>query len=302
MVSGRFTLASALSLPSSTFLCSFGLDTCPTPLSSPSCLCSCNASILPLFLIGAPLIPYRHPSLFSISLSRIGGLSSGSIKTSWLTDSHGKWCLGKKGFRGSSWGLPISTMDWSTADPTDFWGTTTHSPGNRPQVLSWPSCLRDAPVMPALPGPFLALGVELGSTSSAHASSFCSLTLCTVLPKCPHVWCPSSTSTDPYALIRTGSGQSLDQPAGRGHHWSLVGGLTEVKAAFPLWDRWEGQARKGPQALANCLSCLSLSMGCPQRKKAKVCPLRPAWGFQQLDMSSLGPTPQATVSPEGPAG
>lgn len=66
----------------------------------------------------------------------------------------------------------------------------------------------------------------------------------------------------------------------------------EVKAAFPLWDRWEGQARKGRQALATCLSCLSLSMGCPQRKRAKVCPLCPAWGFQQLAMSSLDQHPR----------
>lgn len=64
----------------------------------------------------------------------------------------------------------------------------------------------------------------------------------------------------------------------------------------------------GPQALATSLSCLGLSMGCPQRKKAKVCPLCPAWGFQQLDLSfPLDQYPrlskdQATVAPEGPAG
>lgn len=66
---------------------------------------------------------------------------------------------------------------------------------------------------------------------------------------------------------------------------SPMRGLMEVKAAFPLWWGWGGQARMGPQALATCLSCLSLPMGCPWRKRAKVCPLRPAWGSQELGMS-----------------
>lgn len=53
-------------------------------------------------LLGPP--PYRTtlPSIGPSDLWGGGTLSSGSIKTSWLTHSHGQWCLGKD-FRGSSW-------------------------------------------------------------------------------------------------------------------------------------------------------------------------------------------------------
>lgn len=192
------------------FLCPFGLSThppCPTS-SFPACL-----PVIPYpppFPYSGTPIPYRHPPYM---FSRIGGLSFGSIKTSWLTDSPGKWCLGKKGFRGSSWGLPVSTMGQSTADPTGF---RIPQPTPRGPDLPWPAYLRRA----GLPGLLLALVAERGELtlcSGLLLSPPPPLLLCGLSPR--HHSRPDnapSTCTSPYVAVRTGSGQSLGQAAGGG--------------------------------------------------------------------------------------
>lgn len=78
------------------------------------------ASSLPVYLpcLQPPSLHYRSspPPFFigthlcsPLASQGLGGLSSSSIKTSWLTDSPGKWCLGQKGFRSSSQSLPSSS-------------------------------------------------------------------------------------------------------------------------------------------------------------------------------------------------
>lgn len=67
-------------------------------LLCPSALCLLQG---PSFLFRPPLYRIILPSIGLSGIGRAGGLSSGSIKTSWLTHSHGQWCLGKD-FRGSS--------------------------------------------------------------------------------------------------------------------------------------------------------------------------------------------------------
>lgn len=127
---------------------------------------------------------------------------------------------------------------------------------------------------------------------------------------------PYSVNRVPHVAPGLGSFQHQHKrpvpQSGRGVGSLLVEGvspmrrLTGVKAAFPLGGGGGRPARMGPQALATCLSCPSLSMGCPQRKRAKVCPLCPAWGSQELDGSLTLDrdvrlsTDQAAVSPQGP--
>lgn len=218
-----------------------------------------------------PPIPYRHPPLFSINLSRIGGLSSGSIKTSWLTDSHGKWCLGKKGFRVSSWGLPTSAMGWSTAYPNPLLREQT------PKAFI--GCASP-------PWPFLAQDVGLGGLiCPGFLLSPFLITLWTVSPHNPRPGLPQQEHK-PLCPGQGWDGQPLDQPAGREPSCPLWGCLRNsscllcpIGVEVPCCPQ---QARMGPQGLAVCLSCLSLSTGFPQREKAKLCSV---WGFQELAMS-----------------
>lgn len=69
---------------------------------------SSGSALQPVHLLQCPLLSLwasflqDHPPLYW-PLRFVGwGEPSGSIKTSWLTHSHGQWCLGKD-FRGSSW-------------------------------------------------------------------------------------------------------------------------------------------------------------------------------------------------------
>lgn len=136
----------------------------------PRCLPYAPSSLLPAclpillssspFPYGAPCLPYRCPPLFSISLSRIGGLSFGSIKTSLLTDSHGQWCLGKRVFRGSSWGLPLA--QWIGAPPIPLISGYQPTPEGTPQSLCGCLCCANPP---------WALAAELRSLRDAQASS-----------------------------------------------------------------------------------------------------------------------------------
>lgn len=73
----------------------------------------------PLFLVGP-----SHPCS-PLASQGLGHLSSGSIKTSWLTDSHGKWCLGKVGFKGSSW---VSLLAQWMGCCHHFWGLQASRP------------------------------------------------------------------------------------------------------------------------------------------------------------------------------
>lgn len=208
--------------------------------------------------------------------SRIGGLSFGSIKTSWLTDSPGKWCLGIKGFRGSSWGLPISTMGQSTADPT---GVRIPQPTPGGPDLPRPACLRRA----GLPGLLLALVAELRGSPYAQAYSS------SRPPSLTALW------TLPQHHSRPDTPPAPAQPLCPGQDWEWAvpwpSCWWRALSPGPVWgvekselpgDGVEkpccpSQARMGPRGLAMCLPHLSLSEGCPQRDRAKACPLCQSW-------------------------
>lgn len=80
----------------------------PPQVLAASLLCppACASAAVSLLSLGRLLTGPPSPPLASQRLAGWGGdLSSGSIKTSWLTHSHGQWCLGKD-LRGSSCDCP----------------------------------------------------------------------------------------------------------------------------------------------------------------------------------------------------
>lgn len=134
-----------------------------------------------------------------------------------------------------------------------------------------------------------------------------SLLLWTVPPTWPQAWYPSSTSTNPYALVRMGSGQPLGQPAG-GEHLSYEGAYGSP-SCLPTLVGVGRASQNGPPGFGNLSFLPQPSRGLSLEKKGQGLPAPPSVGLPGAGhVFNLGPRPQAfqgpgySTSPQGPAG